>query len=95
MRAALWPSVRELAEAPDLLERAVQQVQSMGVVNEDELIKLIYLAAISRVSDPADQPGGEGRQQRRKILHDVAHFRFDRFGFRELPDKQQRAVLGI
>jgi hypothetical protein len=49
MRAGLWPSVRELAEAPDLLERAVQQVQSMGVVNEDELIKLIYLAAISRV----------------------------------------------
>jgi hypothetical protein len=49
MRDALWPSVRELAEAPDLLERAVQQVQSMGVVNEDELIKLIYLAAVSRV----------------------------------------------
>jgi hypothetical protein len=49
MRDALWPSVRELAEAPDLLERAVQQVQSMGVVNEHELIKLIYLAAVSRV----------------------------------------------
>jgi hypothetical protein len=49
MRAALWPAVCELAAAPDLLERAVQQVQSMGVVNEDELIKLIYLAATSRV----------------------------------------------
>jgi hypothetical protein len=49
MRDALWPTVRELAEAPDLLERAVQQVQSMGVVNEDELIKLIYVAATSRV----------------------------------------------
>ena len=45
MRDDLWPAVRELAEAPDLLERAVQQVQSMGVVNEHELIKLIYLAA--------------------------------------------------
>ena len=44
---------------------------------------------------PADQSAGEGRQQRREILHDVAHFRFDRFRFRELPDKQQRAVLGI
>ena len=56
MRAALWLSVRELAEAPDLLERAVQQVQSMGVVNEDELIKLIYLAAISRVLDQPINP---------------------------------------
>ena len=56
MRAALWPSVRELAEAPDLLERAVQQVQSMGVVNEDELIKLIYLAATSRVLDQPLNP---------------------------------------
>ena len=56
MRDALWPSVRELAEAPDLLERAVQQVQSMGVVNEDELIKLIYLAAISRVLDQPINP---------------------------------------
>jgi hypothetical protein len=56
MRAALWPSVRELAEAPDLLERAVQQVQSRGVVNEDELIKLIYLAAISRVLDQPINP---------------------------------------
>ena len=56
MRDALWPAVRELAEAPDLLERAVQQVQSMGVVNEDELIKLIYLAAISRVLDQPINP---------------------------------------
>ena len=56
MRAALWPSVRELAEAPDLLERAVQQVQSMGVVNENELIKLIYLAATSRVLDQPINP---------------------------------------
>ena len=56
MRDALWPAVRELAEAPDLLERAVQQVQSMGVVNEDELIKLIYLAATSRVLDQPINP---------------------------------------
>jgi hypothetical protein len=56
MRDALWPAVRDLAEAPDLLERAVQQVQSMGVVNEDELIKLIYLAAISRVLDQPINP---------------------------------------
>jgi hypothetical protein len=49
MRDALWPVVRDLAEAPDLMERAVQRVQSMGVVNESELIKLIYVAATSRV----------------------------------------------
>ena len=56
MRDALWPAVRELAEAPDLLERAVKQVQSMGVVNEDELIKLIYIAGTSRVLDQPINP---------------------------------------
>jgi hypothetical protein len=55
MRDDLWPAVRELAEAPDLLKRAVQQVQS-SVVNEDELIKLIYLAATSRVLDQPLNP---------------------------------------
>ena len=37
----LWPKVRELAQAPDLMDRVVQQVQAMGVVNERELIVLI------------------------------------------------------
>jgi hypothetical protein len=49
LREALWPTVQELAEAPDLMERVVQQVQAMGVVNERELIILIYIAATSRV----------------------------------------------
>ena len=48
-RDALWPNVRELAEAPDLIDRVVKQVQAMGVVNERELITLNYIAATSRV----------------------------------------------
>ena len=56
LRAELWPRIRELAEAPDLMDRVVQQVQSMGVVNEDELIQLIYLAATSRVLDQPINP---------------------------------------
>ena len=56
MRDALWPTVRELAEAPDLLERAVKRVQSMGVVNEDDVIKLVYIAATSRVLDRPINP---------------------------------------
>ena len=51
LRDALWPKVRELAQAPDLMDRVVQQVQAMGVVNERELIVLIYIAATSRVLD--------------------------------------------
>ena len=39
LREALWPTVRDLAEAPDLMDRVVQQVQAMGVVNECELIR--------------------------------------------------------
>ena len=49
LREALWPTVRELAEAPDLMDRVVKQVQAMGVVNERELIMLTYIAATSRV----------------------------------------------
>ena len=39
----------DLAQAPDLMDRVIQQVQAMGVVNERELIKLTYIAATSRV----------------------------------------------
>jgi hypothetical protein len=49
LRTELWPTIRELAEAPDLMERVVKQVQAMGVVNEDELITLLYISGTSRV----------------------------------------------
>ena len=49
LRTELWPRIRELAEAPDLMDRVVKQVQSMGVVNEDELITLLYISGTSRV----------------------------------------------
>jgi hypothetical protein len=56
LRDDLWPNVCELAQAPDLLERVVRQIQSRGVVNERELITLIYLAATSRVLDQPINP---------------------------------------
>lgn len=49
LREDLWPAVHELAEAPDLMDRVVRQVQAMGVVNERELIVLTYITATSRV----------------------------------------------
>ena len=49
LRENLWPTVRELAQAPDLMDRVVRQVQAMGVVNERELITLTYITATSRV----------------------------------------------
>ena len=49
LRETLWPNVCTLAQAPDLIERIVRQVQSTGVVNENELIILIYIAATSRI----------------------------------------------
>jgi hypothetical protein len=49
LRQGLWPSVRVLAEAPDLMDRVVARAQSMGVVNERELITVVYIAATSRV----------------------------------------------
>ena len=47
-RNALWSRVCGLAQAPDLMDRVVQQVQAMGVVKERELIVLTYIAATSR-----------------------------------------------
>jgi hypothetical protein len=49
LREALWPAVSALAQAPDLMDQMVRQVQAMGVVNERELIVLTYIAATSRV----------------------------------------------
>jgi hypothetical protein len=49
LREALWQSVSELAQAPDLMDRVVQQVQARGVVNEHSLIVLTFIAAVSRV----------------------------------------------
>jgi hypothetical protein len=55
-RDALWPTVRELAESPDLIDRVVQQVQSMGVVNEPQVITLVYIAGTSRVLEQPINP---------------------------------------
>jgi hypothetical protein len=49
LRESLWPAVGELAQAPDLVDRVVRQVQAMGVVGERELIVLTYITATSRV----------------------------------------------
>jgi hypothetical protein len=43
LREALWPAVCELAEAPDLIDRMVKQVEALGVVNERELVELTYI----------------------------------------------------
>jgi hypothetical protein len=48
LRQELLPIVRELAEAPDLLQRAVTDVHALGVVNEEPLIKAVLLTAVSR-----------------------------------------------
>jgi hypothetical protein len=51
LREGLWPAVQELAEAPNLMDRVVEQVHALGVVGERELITLTYIAATSRVLD--------------------------------------------
>jgi hypothetical protein len=66
LRESLWPAVRELAEAPGLMDRVLQQVHAMGVVGEDELITLTYVAGTSRVLEQpinvlARGPSGSGK----------------------------------
>jgi hypothetical protein len=56
IRADLWPKISELAKAPDLLDCAVHQVHSMGIVGEEKVIKLIYVSGTSRVLDKPTNP---------------------------------------
>lgn len=49
LREALWSAVGDLAQAPDLIDRMIRQVQALGVVNERELIVLTFIAATSRI----------------------------------------------
>jgi hypothetical protein len=65
-----WLSVSELAPASDV-DRVVNQVQTMGVVNERELVILIYVAATSRVLKINQHPD-KGRQRWRQIIQHVA-----------------------
>lgn len=80
-RQEIWPKVRELAEAPDLLERAVRQVHALGVVNEEPLIKLVLLAGVSRflkvplqvlVKGPSSSGKSFVTDQTLKLLHPPA-----------------------
>lgn len=47
----LWEQCREIAQAPHILERLVEEMQQTGVVGEERNIKLLYLALTSRVLD--------------------------------------------
>ena len=44
-----WERCKDLAKAPDVLDRVVRKVSVMGVVGEERSVKLLYLALTSRV----------------------------------------------
>jgi hypothetical protein len=48
-REAAWPACKELALCPNILARVIEAVQASGLVGEERAVKLIYLAAISRL----------------------------------------------
>ena len=52
----IWLLVKELAEAPDLLARVVEQVRNQGVVGETHLVQLVYIAGVSRLLDTPINP---------------------------------------
>ena len=66
-RDRLWPLVKELAEASDLMARVIAQVHSLGVVGETHLVKLVFIAGVSRLLDPAGRtPGPPARHPHRR-----------------------------
>ena len=48
-RGAAWSACGELARCPDILSKMAQLVRAHGLVGEERIVKLIYLAATSRV----------------------------------------------
>jgi len=48
-RDTAWTACRDLAQCRDILSKLVQGVRACGLVGEERLIKLIYLAATSRL----------------------------------------------
>lgn len=46
-----WERCKDLAQAPDVLDRVVRKHTAMGVVGEERSVRLIYLALTSRVFD--------------------------------------------
>jgi hypothetical protein len=56
VRTRLWPIVRDLAMQPDLLQQAVEAVHAQGVHGEEQMIRLVYLAATSRVLHKPTSP---------------------------------------
>ena len=85
LRAEWWPKIRELAEAPDLMDRVVHQVQEMGVVNEPELILLSYVAGTSRVLDKPINPAVKGASSAGKTFTTNPHSGIDWARLRALP----------
>ena len=50
-RAKAWAACKELAGAPNLLDRFAQELRQLGVVGVERKAKLLYLAVTSRVLD--------------------------------------------
>jgi hypothetical protein len=50
-RAAAWERCRHLAEEPDILAKVVGTLRGLGVVGQERLLKLLYLALTSRLLD--------------------------------------------
>jgi hypothetical protein len=55
LREELWPSVEALANDENLLGAMVAKTHELGVVGEEQLVKLVYVVATSRMlSDPVN-----------------------------------------
>lgn len=51
LREAAWNTCRELAHAPDILQRFAEELARSGVTGETKTAKLIFLAVVSRLLD--------------------------------------------
>jgi len=56
IRDALWHGIKHIAQNPHLMDSVVEAVQARGVVNEEAIISLIYLAATSRITSTPINP---------------------------------------
>ena len=85
LRDDLWPKVCELAQAPDLMDRAAGTIHGCCERTRIDCVGL-HLRDQSRARSSVEC-FGKGCQQRRQIIHDDKYVGADRPGLRKPPDE--------
>ena len=72
-RRDLWERCATLGAEPRILDRFASDLRALGIVGEERLAKLVYLAATSRLLEQDRLARGQGTIRRRQVRDRRAH----------------------